>query len=155
MLIGSPLPGIYSNWRFVDADLYDISRRVTEYDADCRLVRSDDTGQLGLARWIPLHALIHGGSWALVKWLHDPATGEPLAGEPDQRILDSQIASDSFRLSNQRGTHRKLESDHERREARRRYQAMEENMPHAERMVWEHARNDKMLRNTISVPRGF
>lgn len=97
MLLGTraPVPG---KWRFVEADLHDICDRVREYDADARLVRDDETGDLGLVRRVdgPLKAF--GYEWLLARRLEDPTSDAPLRGEPDGRVIQVMRYSDMRRL---------------------------------------------------------
>lgn len=97
MLLGSraPIPG---KWRFVDADLYGITDRVREYDADARLVRDDENGGLGLARRVDGPLKAYGYEWVLARRLEDPSTGNDLMGEPDGRVIQVMRYSDVRRL---------------------------------------------------------
>ena len=88
-------PSTATGWRFVERDLHDIAGRVVEYDGDARLVRSDETGQLALARWHRSNLLLGGGYWLLARVIHDLDTDLPLAGEPDGRVLRFQRAADN------------------------------------------------------------
>lgn len=81
--------------------MHDISRRVREYDADARLVREDSTGHLGIARWVETNAFIGGGYWAVARTCYDLETDRPLV-HPDARILNFQIAADSWNFRDPR-----------------------------------------------------
>lgn len=107
MLLGPPMPAPYSVWRFVEGDLYDIARRVKEYDEDAAVVRHMRTGQLGLARWVRTSELIRGGCWMLAADLSDLETGLPLRGEPDGRVLRCQRAQDGWYLHRTRHASRR------------------------------------------------
>lgn len=89
-------PSPVTGWRFVERDLYDIARRVREYDSEARLIREDGTGQLGLARWQKSNVMGTPGYWAFARNLHDLDTDLPLRGEPDARVCRVQRSSDAW-----------------------------------------------------------
>ncbi len=96
MLTGNALlldPG----WSTVEGDLYDISRRVQEYDSEARLVREDQSGALGLGRLI--RSEMHPEP-VVVFVVHclDYRTGQRLYGEPDPRVLTHQRIADGHRI---------------------------------------------------------
>jgi hypothetical protein len=97
MLLGQTLPDPYQDWRVVEGDLYDIASQVREYDSDARLVRNDQTGQLGLGVWHKAHP-IPGGALVLAREMFDLTTDAPLTGIPDQRVLRCQRSYDSRRF---------------------------------------------------------
>lgn len=97
MKLGSPLKTrIYADWREVEDDLYGIAKKVTEYDDKAILVRQEETGHFGLARWVTNKTFNEGGAYLVVHRFKD-AIGNPMAGnEPDQRILDRQRETDAY-----------------------------------------------------------
>ena len=135
MLLGDRLPGAYTDWRVVEADLHDIAGRVREYDSLARLVRNDETGQLGLARWQDNHYLIRGGALAFARAMHDLETDAPLTGAPDERCMRFMRAADSRRLRSMREWYRRSRDASYRRESEVEEASYEENHPHAERIV--------------------
>lgn len=141
-------PSTSSGWRFVEKDLYEVARRVTEYDRDARLVRQDGTGQLGLARWVKSNVLLGGGYWALARELHDLDTDAPLNGEPDARILRCQRSYDSWGRSLRRW-HERSKDAAWRREAREQDEIHEVNTEHAERFV------NALKKDVSARPRAF
>lgn len=135
MLLGKPMaPSTVSGWRFVESDLHDIASRVTEYDQDARLVREDETGQLGLARWQHSNLLCAGGYWALARAIHDLDTDLPMMGEPDARVIRFQRATDSYGR-NLRKWYEKSQDAEWRREKRWEDDVYDSNGDHAERFV--------------------
>lgn len=99
MLIGSELP-FDEGWFVVEGDLYDVHRRVKEYDPDALLVRDSESGHLGLARFNPSTPITPGGAYILSATCLDPRTSEPLSGEPDPRVLSFQRIADGHRIDN-------------------------------------------------------
>ena len=146
MLLGRELPAA-PGWRLVDADLYDITRRVQEYDRHARLVRDDDTGRLGIARWT-------SGDFLLACECQDWSNGQPLTGEPDPRVLLDMQNRDSHRIHSMRVWARR-HRDAGRRAEWDRFNAMRDfNGEHAERFVHTLGRKDNGIRNTAAIPRG-
>lgn len=122
MLIGQELafgPG----WRLVEADLYDITGRVREYDADARLVVNED-GELGLAHFDRRSVLAPGGALIVARGCVDWAAGSsplpPLTGTPDARVLWDQRVSDSWRVRDRVGWEARRRAALRRAEDRRR-----------------------------------
>ena len=99
MLIGSELP-YDAGWHLVEGDLYDITRRVKEYDPQAALVRDSETGHLGLARFNDNSPLQPGGVYLLSATCLDPRTRSPLHGEPDARVLSYQRIADGHQIKN-------------------------------------------------------
>lgn len=135
MLLGPSMPAPYSDWRFVEADLYDTVSRVREYDDDARIVRQDGTGHLALARWHRTSELIKGGTWLFARQIHDLDTDLPLAGEPDGRVIRFMRATDSQRITDIHRWIRRVRSAELRAEAREREGVIDGEGDHAERMV--------------------
>lgn len=135
MLLGRRMaPSTVSGWRFVERDLHDIAGRVMEYDRDARLIREDETGQLGLARWQRSNLMLGGGYWALAKKMHDLDTDLPLLGEPDARCLRVQRSSDSWGRNLRKWQERSQDSIW--RAEKREYDEMHDtNSDYAERFV--------------------
>lgn len=101
MRLGEHLPTlIYSDWRFVEDDVFNVCGRVREYDPAARLVRQDSTNHLALAVWNDKSPVFTGGAWMVAKRLYYPGTDDPWTGEPDARILEIQRAADSQRIAN-------------------------------------------------------
>lgn len=95
--LGKPLSTlIYADWRKVEDDLFGIAKKVTEYDDKAILVRQDETGHFGLARFIRAKDIPEGGAYMVVHRFKDEK-GNPLDGdEPDQRILNRQRETDAY-----------------------------------------------------------
>lgn len=153
MQIGEQIGSVlYEDWRFVTADLHNISDRVTEYDSEARLARQEETGHLGLARRIAAPFDGGGHIWVIARRLHDKESGEPLTGEPDARVLDEQQSSDAFRCQDldrwRKAQERMWILDQEVRHAR----GVEENMANAEEFVWTFRKKDLGRKDTILVP---
>ena len=121
---------IFAEWRFVEADLHDITRRVKEYDSDAALVRSDRDGQLGLARKVPNYHYISNSEWVLARPLE-------LYGEPDARVIDIMYMSDNRRLGpgGMKKYHNELEAAGKRIERKRRADIINSD-EEAERAAW-------------------
>lgn len=148
MLLGSLMKGPVHGWRFVEADLHDIAGRVIQYDADARLVRNDESGQLGLARWMRSNLFANGGYWSLARTLFDLDTDLPLLGEPDARVLRFQRATDSYGRNLAEWRRRSQDAEW-RQEAREQEAVYETNMDHAERFM-------SALKHDVSArPRAF
>ena len=153
MKLGDPIGSVmYEDWRFVEEDLYDISRRVTEYDSEARLARQNDTGHLGLARRIA-NPLDGGGHiWVIARRLQDKDTGEPLAAEPDARVLDEQQSSDAFRCQDLPRWRKAQQRMWVLEEEAKRLRVVEENMANAEEFVWTFRKKDLGRNDSILVP---
>lgn len=139
MLIGHKLPEPYPAWRFVEGDLHDIARRVQEYADEARLVRNENTGQLGLAVWYRQHQ-IEGGAFTLARELFDLETDKPLVGEPDARVLRCMRAYDSRRVDMNDWFRRVAEAE-KRREARNKKQSVDLHGDHAEQYVHRYGKD--------------
>lgn len=127
-------PSTVAGWRFVERDLHRIASQVTEYDSDARLIRNDETGRLGLARWVPSNLLCNGGYWALVREIFDLDTDRPLTGEPDGRVMRFMRAADS-RGRNMAEWHRRSKVANWMREKRQFDEYHDQNMDTAERFM--------------------
>lgn len=141
MLLGERAP-VTGKWRFVDADLHSITDRVKEYDADAALVRDDETGELGLVRRVdgPLKAF--GIQWLLARRLEDPATGKPLTGEPDGRVLQVMRYSDMRRVRSVNHWSRLEQEAHRRLLAKEKEQLRDKSRELAKDAAWHARRKD-------------
>lgn len=149
MLLGREMaPSTVTGWRFVEDDLYGIASRVMEYDDLARLIRQDETGQLGLARWVESNLLIGGGYWAFVREIHDLDTDAPLRGEPDARVMRWMRSSDSRGRSLRKWAEQSKVSMW-MREKREEDQMRAENMEYAERFV------NALKKDVSARPRAF
>ena len=146
-------PSTVTGWRFVESDLHDIASRVTEYDPDARLVRNDESGQLGLARWLKSDLLCGGGYWALARELFDLDTDKPLRGEPDGRVCRFQRAADSWGR-NLREWHRKSEHSRWMAEKHEFDEMHDQHGDMAERFV-NALKKDVSARPKAFIPRGI
>lgn len=134
MLLGRPLtPSNITGWRPVEDDLHGIAGRVMEYDPDARLVREDETGHLGIMRWITSDVFIGGGYWAFVRTMHDLDTDVPLTF-PDARVIRWMRSSDSRGRSLRKWAETSKYA-HWMREKRAEDAMRDENREHAERFV--------------------
>jgi hypothetical protein len=142
---------LYPDWRVVEEDLHNVAKRVQEYDQDARLARDDVSGQLGLARRVANPDPAGSGSiWVIAKRLLD-SDDEPLAGEPDARVLEQQRASDAFRIQNINAWRRTQEKVWHANENRRIQREIEKNMANAEQFVWTARRKDLHQAAPITV----
>lgn len=114
MLLGQKLPAPYSAWRVVEKDLYDVARQVREYDLNARLLRNQETGQLGLGVHNYQHAI--SGTLVLAREFYDLRTDEALEGEPDQRVMRCMRAYDGHRITDMKKYMRSLIDFEMRRE---------------------------------------
>lgn len=149
MQLGQPVPGSawIQNWRFVESDLHDISRRVQEYDSEARLVCDVTDGQIGIARKVPSYLHLAGGYWTIAIQFEDPDTGEPVR-KADGRVLQTMGRMDSYRvnLANHQERMRQRQFILEKQQENA---LSETNGDHAERFVHE-------LRRDVSArPRAF
>lgn len=134
---------IGAEWRFVEADLYDIVRRVKEYDSDAALVRSDRDGQLGIARKAPNLAFISGTEWVLARPLE-------MYGEPDARVIQTMRESDAWtRPGGLKKYHREVEQAG-KEITRKQRQEIVNSEREAEAAAWA-LRRDMGHRDTISI----
>jgi hypothetical protein len=107
MRLGPELP-LDPGWEVVEDDLYHISERVREYDADACLVRESGSGRLGIGRFNRLTDLIPGGYIMLAAVCMDPETKAPLTKAPDGRVLQfMRIADGHSRIHDVNGWVRK------------------------------------------------
>lgn len=132
----------------MEGDLHDIASRVREYDPEARLVREDETGQLGLAVWHHKHPEIKGGALTLARRMYDLDTDLPLT-RPDARCLRFQRASDSRRFSDLSVWHKRTALYDVAREARQEAEILESYGDHSERFV--HA----LSKDVSTKPRAF
>ncbi len=146
-------PSTVTGWRFVENDLHDIASRVMEYDQEARLVRDDESGQLGLTRWVKSNMLCAGGYWHAPRPLHDLKTDRAICGEPDARVVQCMRAYDSWGRD-MRDWHRRSQNTFWMSE-KHDYDAMhEENSQIAEKFV--HAlKKDVSARPKAFIPRGI
>ena len=144
---------IYADWRFVEDDLYGIAERVKEYDGEARLVRQDESGHLGLARLMPGDFMPGcAGTWLVARRLSDPETGEPLTGEPDQRVLTEQRSSDFFRVQDPVRWRKRMHGAWMLELQRRRERFAKANEEYADRMVHRMSRDSGGWQSHIYVP---
>ena len=152
MLIGQELP-LDPGWRIVEGDLYDISRRVQEYDPDARLVREDESGAFGLARCATNHPLLPGEVITLAARCLDYRDKQPLTGTPDARVVIHQRIADGYTIDNLNVFNRR------RRDAMRAERAAiaderaEWSASHAKEYVWRRNRVDLGRKPFASIPR--
>lgn len=151
MLLGSRLPGPVAGWRFVEKDLHDIARQVTEYDAKARLVREDGSGHLGLARYVDGDRFFIRPQWVLARKLHDLDTDLPLTREPDARVMRFMRSTDS--RGRDRAKWRRQSQHAQWMREKREFDAIDDlNGDHAERFV-NALKRDVSARPRTYVPR--
>ena len=149
MLLGERLYGSYSNWRVVEDDLYHVAGRMREYDTDSRLVREDETGNLGIGVFQRNHFEVPGGALVLARQMYDPETDEPLVGEPDARVLRCQRSYDSRRFSDMRTWVRMVRDAGYRREVRKEAETFDSFGDHSERYMHAYSKD------VVTKPRAF
>jgi hypothetical protein len=149
LLLGRQMPGLVRGWRFVEDDLYDIASRVIEYDQDARLIRNDESGVLGLARWVQSELFATGGYWFFVREIHDLSTDEPLTGEPDARVIQWMHASDNRRIHNWAEWNRASDRAEQRRKDAEDHEMDDEHGDIAERFM------NVMKKDVSARPRAF
>ena len=152
MRIGSELP-FDDGWHFVEGDLYDIHRRVKEYDPLAALVRNPESGQLGLARFNPSTPIVPGGAFILSTTCLDPLTRQPLTGEPDARVVTFQRIADGHRITNHTTWVRRRRDAMAAERAAQKRERLEWSDAHASEFVWRHSRIDKGRRPFASIPK--
>jgi hypothetical protein len=157
MLLGESLT-LFPEWRLVEADLYDITGRVREYDRDARLVVNDE-GELGLARFDEYSSLLPGGAMIFARICVDWAAGTnplpELTGTPDARVLWDQRVTDAHRIKNVDTWNRMMRDRRHQAENRRKLRNREWNREMAERFVNIAQRKDLGWRPTIRVPKAI
>jgi hypothetical protein len=98
--LGEDVPGILTDhWKFVAEDPGDYVSKVKRYDSEARLVIHVGTGQLGVARYVKA-SFAPEGAWMIAFRVRDPETGEPLTGDPDERVLTLMRKFDTWARSN-------------------------------------------------------
>jgi len=141
MLTGPELT-LDPDWFVVEGDLHDITHRVREYDQSALLVRESGTGQLGIAHFNKHTELVPGGTHMLAARCLDPATREPLTGEPDGRVLSYQRIADGHRISNLTVWARRRRDAMARERLAEREARREWSRAQAGEYVWRHNRVD-------------
>lgn len=155
MRLGEPLD-LFPEWRLVEADLYDITGRVREYDPDARLVVNED-GEIGLARWDRNSRLIPGGALIFARECVDwtrPDTPS-LVGTPDARVLWDQRVSDAHRIRHLPTWNRAMRDRRQEAEYRRTRERREWSADMAARFVNLAQRKDLGRRPVIRVPKAI
>jgi hypothetical protein len=142
VLIGDSLP-FDEGWSVVEGDLYDISSRVKEYDSEARLVREDESGALGLARYVRNPTFARGCE-VLVLTVRslDPATGQQLHGVPDARVTRHQQIADGHRIHSLKVWARRRRDGMEAKRAAQQAARSEWSRGQAHEYVWRHNRVD-------------
>ncbi|NBV24120.1 MAG: hypothetical protein EBS05_19650 [Proteobacteria bacterium] len=153
MRMGDSVPGILTDeWKFVAEDAHRVAERVREYDRDCRLAVHVPTHQLGVARWT-VASFAEGGAWMIAFRCRDPETGEPMIGEPDERVLWLMDRFDMWKQANP-GRLAKAAAEIQRRRAEHLEEAdRERNAEMAEKFVrgWKLKEG---IKDKIYVPAG-
>ena len=152
MLIGSELP-FDEGWYEVEGDLHDVHRRVKEYDPLALLVRSSESGHLGLARFNQDSPLIPGGAYFLSVTCLDPVTKAPLQGEPDGRVCSFQRIADGHRIDNLTVWTRRRRDAMAAQRAADKAEKAEWSRGHAHEFVWRHSRIDKGRKPFAAIPK--
>jgi hypothetical protein len=135
VLLGDRLTGAYTDWRVVEDDLYHVADRVREYDSEARLIRNDESGQLGLARWVDNYDLTGKRGLTFARAMHHLEDDAPMTGCPDGRVISFMRAADSRRFKDMREWYRRSAEAHDQRELGEWNKSYEENRPHAEQYV--------------------
>lgn len=152
MLVGDRLP-LDPDWSVVEGDLYDISRRVREYDSEARLVRNDQSGALGLARVMPAESEFPAGTIVFAAYCLDPASAQRMYGEPDGRVLKHQMIADGHRIQNHTvWVRRRRDAMRAERDAEQRGRA-EWSREMAKELVWRRNHVDLGRRSSFQIPR--
>lgn len=116
MRLGEDVPGILTDhWKFVAEDPGDYVTKVKQYDRDAALVCHVGTGQLGVARYVKAE-FAPEGAWMVAFRARDFDSGEPITGDPDQRILDAMGRFDTWARNNPGRLARAAEETLRRRE---------------------------------------
>ena len=121
MVLGEPVPGyLTSGWRFVTADAHNITQTLRDQFPSTRLACSpthyEGDQRIGVLEFFRLEHMnkrdvadledlnespvkVDGGVWLVALLPRDPVTGEPLRGEPDDRVLKAVRKYDTRRHS--------------------------------------------------------
>lgn len=149
MVIGHPVPGgVWSHYRFIDADQHNITGRVREMDPDAAIAVNTENDELAIMRRVPELERITGSAWTVAKYL-------PFKGEPDGRILQVMRESDNRNTRSLRQYSRDLRDGYMRMMSRQRKDSLDVHMGYAEREVHRHSRQEIGIKPTISVPRSI
>lgn len=153
MRLGDEVPGILTDkWLFVAGDTHKITERVKQYDSACRLVCHVATQQLGVARWVQ-ESFAPGGAWMIAFRARDPETGDPITGEPDERVIWQMGRFDTWRQKNPGRMHRAAAEVLRRRQEQLSAAESEKNAEIAEEFVrgWKQRTG---IKDKIVVPAG-
>lgn len=153
MRLGDEVPGILTDkWMFVADDTHKITERVKQYDSACRLVCHVETKQLGIARWVQAE-FAQGGAWMIAFRARDPETGDPIIGEPDERVVWQMGRFDTWRRRNPERMDRAVAETIRRRQEQLSEAEQEKNAEMAEKFVrgWKQRTG---IKDKIIVPTG-
>ena len=103
MQLGNSVPGLEDEGVFfVENDMYEIARRVKDYDSDAALVcHKPYDMRLGVARFVRDEKWAPGGAWVIAFWCNDQETGDPICDVPDARVIGLMEKFDSRTRQNQ------------------------------------------------------
>lgn len=137
---------------FVADDTHKITERVRQYDSSCRLVCHWETKQLGVARWVEAE-FAKGGAWMIAFRARDPETGDPIVGEPDERVIWQMGRFDTWRRHNPKRMAQAAAEVIRRRQEQLSDAEQEKNAELAEKFVrgWK---NKTGIKDKIIVPTG-
>lgn len=156
MRLGSRVPALITDWRFVAEDIHNISQRVRELDSDARLAMDMENKQLGIVRRVDLPVnpdvleANPGDTWIIGFRCRDE-DGQPITGEPDARVLEQMRRYDSWGKRNPVRFRRAAEAAVERRERHFEQMTRERAREAAEQYLF-HGRRYFGLKQNIYVP---
>lgn len=179
MVPGDPVPGLINNgWLFVANDAHGIAKRLHEKYPDARLAfhpnHYEGKDRLGVAEWFRVQHLSKkdageledametpmadaGGFWCISARPVDLYTGQPLCGEPDERVIHACDRADNRRRADPFNARKYVETMHKRHEALEagRREAMRDEMhDKAEFWHYHHVRHKGDHYPRIYVPNG-
>lgn len=149
MKIGQPVEGLMTqHWRFVDEDLYGITDRVIQYDADARLGIHYD-GHLGILRFVKAD-FAPEGAWIVAFNLDDPDSPDGRwYGEPDARVID-QMGRGDLHKRDPKDSVRKLKRMWQLEELRQELEGRAMAREMAEKMIFEYRKKKGQKRKAYT-----
>lgn len=153
MRLGEDIPGILTDhWKFVAEDPGNYVQKVKDYDRDARLAIHVGTRQLGVARYVKAD-FAPEGAWMIAFRARDPESGDPIVGDPDDRILELMRKFDTWARNNPGRLAKAAEETLRRREEYISDELKAKNYENALKFIYDYQKKAG-IKNRIYVPAG-